>query len=103
MNATDLLSKAIAAKIASRQPSPPVKAKDGDKEHSYSMNCPACKASIQFSDDDLPNFRTDPSTGSEEDDDTDSDDQDDDGDDEELDAAAKSAFLARMLTRKPTR
>jgi hypothetical protein len=64
-NATDLLRKAIAEKVAERVAAlrqSPAKAKG----HSYSITCSGCNSVTQFTDEDLPNYRTDPSTGSDE-------------------------------------
>jgi hypothetical protein len=94
-NITELLSKAIAAKIASRQPAPPVKAKGG---HSYSITCNGCKSVTQFTDEDLPNFRTDPETGSTESDE-DPEEEDPDGDDNDSEFDDRAGALTKRILR----
>jgi hypothetical protein len=70
--------------------------------HSYSMSCPACKSTIQFAEEDLEQWRTDPTTGSTNDDDEndDADSDGDDDDDDELDSNAKSRLVAEIIAKK---
>jgi hypothetical protein len=110
-NATDLLSKAIAAKIAARGQAP-VKAEETEEKHShsYKMACPACQAAIQFSDEDLDSWRTSDET-SEVDNDDDSNegddgDADDDGDDslteEEKEEYGRASLAKRLVAAAKT-
>jgi hypothetical protein len=90
-SATDLLSKAIGARIAQRQHAP-AKAEEG---HSYSVECPACKAAIQFSDEDLDRYRTDDETSA-----TGDDDDENDEDEPEDRASALAASLIKAAKQK---
>jgi hypothetical protein len=98
------LEKALAQARQSRGwDKAPAKAEAEESEekqgHSYSITCKGCNSVFQFSDEDLPNFRTDPETGStkideddderDPDDDSDSDNDDDDLTEEEREEYAK--------------
>ena len=96
--ATNILSKAIGAKIAARGQAP-AKAEEPEKthSHSYKMSCPSCQATVQFSDEDLDVWRTSDETSETENDDDSNEGDGSDGDDEELDEDRKSALAASII------
>jgi hypothetical protein len=97
-DATDLLSKAIGAKIAARGQAPVKAEAEPEKKHShsYKMSCPSCQATVQFSDEDLDGWRTSDETSETENDD-DVEEGEEDDDDDELDEDRKSALAASII------
>jgi hypothetical protein len=93
--ATNILAKALGAKIAARGQAP-AKAEAGPEKthgHSYKMSCPSCQATVQFADEDLDQWRT-----SDESSEVDNDDDSNEGeDDDDLDEDRKSALAARLI------
>jgi hypothetical protein len=103
---SEMLRKAVAARVAAIRNAP---AAEGG--HSYSISCPGCKATIELSEDDLEQYKTDDETSQTDGDpdeslDGDDPDPDDDEPDNDDDPEDRASALAKRLLRaasKPTK